>query len=70
MPQNIGCFIVYIVIIMLGSFRKQGIVFHFSFANMRLERLNNLPFNVVKLNFVSIFVFFVTTASFIEIIFF
>ena len=35
---------------------------------MRLERLNNLPFNAVKLNFVTIFVFFVTAASFIEII--
>ena len=35
---------------------------------MRLKRLNNLPFIVVKPNFVVIFVFFVTAASFIEII--
>ena len=35
---------------------------------MRLERLNNLPFNVVKPNCVAIFGFFVTSASFIEII--
>ena len=29
MLQNIRCFIVYIVVIVLGSFRKQGIVFLF-----------------------------------------
>ena len=29
MLQNIRCFIVYIVITALGSFRKQGIVFSF-----------------------------------------
>ena len=34
---------------------------------MRLERSNNLPFNTVKLNFVNIFVFFVTAASFISV---
>ena len=35
---------------------------------MRSERLNNLPFNAIKLNLVAIFVFFVTAALFIEII--
>ena len=30
MLQNIRCFIVYIIIIVLGSFCKQGIVFSFS----------------------------------------
>ena len=34
---------------------------------MRLERLNNLPLNTVTPNFVSIFVFFGTASSFIEI---
>ena len=33
---------------------------------MRLERLNNLPFNTVSLNFVPTFVFFGTASSFIE----
>ena len=33
---------------------------------MRLERLNNLPLNTVKPNFVAIFVFFGTASSFIE----
>ena len=47
---------------------KQGIVLSFFALDGRLERLNNLPFNAVKLNFVTIFVFFVTAASFIEII--
>ena len=36
---------------------------------MRLKRLNNLPFNAVKPNFVAFYVFlFLTAASFIEII--
>ena len=35
---------------------------------MRLKRLNNLPFDAVKPNFVAIYVFFLTVASFIEII--
>ena len=47
MLQNIRCFIVYIVIIVLGSFRKQGIVVSF-FA---------LEHQVVS-NFVSNFLFF------------
>ena len=34
---------------------------------MKLERLNNVPFNAIKPNIVAIFVFFVTAASFIEI---
>ena len=33
---------------------------------MRLERLNNLPLNTVRPNFVVIFVFFGTASSFIE----
>ena len=36
---------------------------------MRLERLNNLPFNSVTLNFVAILVFFGTASSFTERIF-
>ena len=35
---------------------------------MRLKRLNNLPFNVVKPNFVAIYVFFLTAVSFVEIV--
>ena len=34
---------------------------------MSLERLNNLPLNAVKPNFVAIFVFFVTAPLFIKI---
>ena len=68
MLQNIRCFIVYIVIIVLGSFRKQGIVFSFFALEYEVGKINNLPFNAVKLNFVTIFVFLVTAASFIEII--
>ena len=34
---------------------------------MRFERLNNLPRNAVKSNFVAIFVFFVIAFSIIEI---
>ena len=57
--QNIRCFIVYIVMIVLDSFRKQCSVFFLSPWNMRFERLNNLPCNAVKPKFVAIFVFFV-----------
>ena len=35
---------------------------------MRLKRLNNLPFNAVKPKFAAIYVFFLTAASFIEIV--
>ena len=62
MLQNIRCFIVYIVIIVLGSFRKQGIVA--SFFALEYE-VGKIKFNTVKLNFIAIFVFFVTAASFI-----
>ena len=53
MLKNIRCFIVFIVILVLDSFRIQEIVFHFSPENMKLKRLNNLPFNAVKPNFVA-----------------
>ena len=66
MLQNIRCFIVYIVVIVLGSCRKEDIVFSFFVLGYEVEK--NLPFNAVKLDFVTIFVFFVTAASFIEII--
>ena len=56
--KKIRCFI---VILVLNSFRKQGIEFWF-FA----ERLNNLLLNTVTPNFVDIFVFFGTASSFIE----
>ena len=36
---------------------------------MRLERLNNLPFNAVKRSSFAIFILFVSATSFIEIIF-
>ena len=68
--QNIRCFIVYIVMIVLDSFRKQCIVFFLSPWNMRFERLNNLPCNAVKPKFVANFVFFVIADSFIEMFFF
>ena len=51
MLKNIRCFIVFIAILVQGSFRKQGIVFSF-FA----------------LEYVVEFFFFLTPASFIEII--
>ena len=54
------------VIKVLGSFRKQGIVFSFFALEYDVGKINNLSFNAVKfLNFVAIFVFFVTAASFI-----
>ena len=63
MLQNIRCFI---VIIVRGSFRRQGIVVSFFTLEYEVvKKLKNLPFNAVKLNFVAIFVFFVTAASFI-----
>ena len=38
---------------------NKGLYFYFStFSNVRLERLNNLPFDAVKPNFVAIYVFF------------
>ena len=68
-----GCkrldFIVYIVILVLNSFRKQDIAFWFFCLYMRMERWNNLPLNTVTPNFVAIFVFFGTPSSFIETIF-
>ena len=42
--------------------------FDLSPENTRFERLNNLPFNAVKADFVAIFVCLVTAASFIETI--
>ena len=36
------------------------------YFHLSLGRLNNLPFNVVKLNFVAIVVFFVIAVLFIE----
>ena len=52
MLKNIRCFIVFIVILVLGSFRKQGIVFSFFALEYEVEK--NLPFNAVKSNFVAI----------------
>ena len=55
MLKNIRCFIVFIVLLVLGLFHKQGqLHFHFSPLNMRLKRFNKLPFNAVKPNFVAI----------------
>lgn len=46
MLQNIRCFIVLYVIIVLDSCRKQANVFQFFALNKRLEKLDiNLPFN-------------------------
>ena len=56
--------IVFIVILVLGSFRKQGIVFSFFALEYEVEKI---PLNAVKPNFVVIYVFFIlTAASFIE----
>ena len=56
--------------------KKLNFVFHLCTAlqhsfceKLRFERLVNLPFNAIKAHLVAVFVFFVTAASFIEIIF-
>ena len=56
MLTNIRCFIFFIVILVLGSFRKQGIVFSFFALEYEVEKIK--PFNAVKQNFAAIFVFF------------
>ena len=59
-----------------GTKKKLNFVFHLCTAlqhsfceKLRFERLVNLPFNAIKAHLVAVFVFFVTAASFIEIIF-
>ena len=39
MLKNITCFIVFIVILVLGSIRKQGIVFWFSALEYEVEKI-------------------------------
>ena len=39
MLKNIRCFIAFIVILVLGSFRKQGIVFSFSALEYEVEKI-------------------------------
>ena len=56
-------FNVYIVILVLDSLHKQGIVFWF-FAEV--GEIANLPLNTVTPDFVAIFVFFGTASSFTE----
>ena len=50
----------------LNSSCKQRIVAFFRIKILSLERLNRLPLNTVKPNFVAIFVFFGTATSFID----
>ena len=40
MLKNITCFIVFVVILVLGSFRKQGIVFSFFTLEYEVEKIN------------------------------
>ena len=56
------------MILVLDSFRKQGIVFWFFALEYEAGAgLNNLPLNTVQApNFVALFVFFVSASSFIE----
>ena len=54
----IRCFIVFIVILVLSSVRKQGFEFSFFALEYEVKRSNNLPFNAFKPNFVAIYVFF------------
>ena len=57
--KNIRCFIVFIVILVFDSFRKQGIVFSFLALEYEVEKIrSDLPFNAIKPNFVAIYVFF------------
>ena len=56
---------------MLHCFCKQGIVFSFFALEYEVERLNNLPLNAVKPNFVAIYMIvciFLTATLFIKII--
>ena len=45
---------------------KKNLIF---WLETKVERLVDLPFNAIKVHLVAVFVFFVTAASFIEIIF-
>ena len=54
------------MILVLDSFRKQGIVFWFFALEYEAGEIKKLTINTVTPNFVAIFVFFGTASSFIE----
>ena len=49
--KNIRCFTVFIVTLVLGSLRKQGVVFSFVALEYEVEKINKLPLNTVGIFF-------------------
>ena len=51
--KNIRCLTVFIVKLVLGSLRKQGIVFSYVALEYEVEKINKLPLNAVVIFFFS-----------------